>query len=267
MNVEIICGALNPVSETTERSLPPGAWNVPPTRLRLGEQDVHIWRATLDLPGRSVRELAETLSIDESMKAERFRFERDRNRFIAARGILRLILGGYLGIKPSTLQFYYEKNGKPRLKNAFSNTDIRFNLSHSEGLALYVFTCGHEVGVDIEYIREMPEMDLIAEQAFSERDRAPWGALPESEKRERFFNLWVRKEALLKATGDGLSYPPDAFDVSADPGKTLAFSGTSGTTNESSRWTIGEVSPAEGFAGSFVVEGSNREVQYWQWPG
>jgi 4'-phosphopantetheinyl transferase len=240
------------------------SWNAPPTQLLFSGKDVHIWRAVLDLPGKSVQGLIGSLSIDERMKAEHFRFERDRSQFIAARGILRLILACYLGVEPGAIRFCYEKDGKPRLQNAFAKSGIQFNLSHSEGLALYVFTHGHEVGVDIEYMREMPEMEQIAEQFFSVRDRVFFDALPASEKQETFFNLWVRKEAFVKATGDGLSYPLDTFDVSVASGK---LSRILGTARETSGWSIGDVRPAEGFAGAFAVEGGDWEVQNWQWPG
>ena len=242
------------------------SWNTPPTQLLLSTRDVHIWRAVIDLPSKSVEEIEGSLSIDEKMKAQHFRFKRDKSRFIATRGILRLILGCYLGAEPSAIRFCYEKSGKPRLQNAFAKTGIQFNLSHSKGLALYIFSHGHEVGVDIEHMREISEMEQIAEQFFSVRDRVFFGALPRSEKREAFFNLWTRKEAFVKATGDGLSYHLGSFNASVAPGKSLELSRMLGVAEEASTWSIGDVRPAEEFAGAFVVEGESWKVQYWQWP-
>ena len=242
------------------------SWNAPPTQLLFSGKDVHIWQAVLDLPSIRVQELKENLSIDERIKSEHFRFERDRSQFIAAHGILRRILGCYLGVEPGAIRFCYEKRGKPRLQNAFAKTGIRFNLSHSKGLALYVFTRGHEAGIDIEFIREMSEMEQIAEQFFSVRDRVFLGALPRSEKMEAFFKLWTQKEAFVKATGAGLSNPSDTSDVSVAPGKLLELLRIFGTTQEGPKWSMWEVMPDEEFASAVVVEGESWEVQYWQWP-
>ncbi len=243
------------------------SWSAPPTQLLLSRNDVHIWRASLSLSFASIQELKESLSLDERLKAEHFLFERDRSHFIAARGILRSMLASYLGVEPSAIRFCYENDGKPKLQSAFGKRDIKFNLSHSEALAIYVFTQGHEVGIDVEYMHEIPEMEQIVEQFFSVRERFFFGTLTASEKQERFFNWWTRKEALMKATGDGLSYPLDTFDVSAVPGKSFELLRTVDDAKEASKWTIGDVGPGEGFTGSFAVEGGNCEVQYWQWPG
>lgn len=243
------------------------SWNAPPTQLLLSRKDVHIWRAALDLPSKSVRELKGSLSINERLKAERFSFERDKSQFVAARGILRLILSSYLSVEPGAIQFSFEKNGKPRLQNVFGKTDIQFNLSHSQGLALYVFTLGHEVGVDIEYIREISEMEQIVEQFFSVRERVFFSTLPASQKQETFFNWWTRKEAFMKATGDGLSYPLDMLDVSAGAAKSVKLLRTVGDVKEGPRWLMWDVRPAEGFMGAVMVEGGGWDVQCWQWPG
>lgn len=219
----------------------------------------------LDLPSRNVHELRGSLSIDERTKAERFRFERDRSRFIAARGILRLILGCYLSVEPNAVLFCYERNGKPRLQNTFTKTGIQFNLSHSERLALYVFARDHEVGVDIERIRDFPGTEQMVEQFFSARERVAFHALSGSEKQETFFSWWTRKEAFVKATGYGLSYPIDTFDVSGAPGKSVELR-IVGDAEEASEWSVGDVNPAEEFAGAVAVEGRDWEVQCWQWP-
>ena len=243
------------------------SWNAPPTQLLLSRKDVNIWRAVLDLPSKNVQELKGSLSIDEMMKAERFSFERDKSHFIIARGILRLILACYLSVEPGAIRFCYEKDGKPRLQNAFGKTGIQFNLSHSEGLALYVFTRGHEVGVDLERIRDLPEMEQIVEQFFSVRERVVFRTLPTSEKQETFFRWWTRKEAFIKATGEGLSYILGRFDAVLAEGKSVGPSGILGGAKEGPRWSMWDVRPAEEFSGAVVVEGGGWDIQCWQWPG
>jgi 4'-phosphopantetheinyl transferase len=243
------------------------SWNPPPTQLLLSRKDVHIWRAGLDLPSKSVQELKGSLSFDERMKAERFSFARDRSRFIAARGILKLILASYLSVEPGAIRFCYEKDGKPRLQTAFGKTNIQFNLSHSEGFALYVFTRGHEVGVDVERIQDFPEMEQIVEQFFSVRERVAFGTLSTSEKQETFFSWWTRKEAFTKATGEGLSHPLDMVDALLADGKSVESLGILENIQEEPRWSIWDVRPAEEFAGAVVVEGGDWDGQCLQWLG
>ena len=241
------------------------SWNAPPTQLLLSRKDVHIWRAVLDLPSKSVQELKGSLSFDERMKAESFHFERDRSRFIAAHGILRRILASYLSVDPGAIRFRYERDGKPRLQNAFGKPGIQFNLSHSEGLALYVFTQGHEVGVDLERIRDLPEMEQIVDQFFSVREQVVFHTLPTSEKHETFFKWWTRKEAFVKAVGEGLSYPLHGFDALLAKGKSVESLGILGGVQEGPKWTMWDVRPGEAFAGAVVVERDDWDVQCWQW--
>lgn len=241
------------------------SWNKPPAGLLLSRKDVHIWRAVLDLPGKSVQQLKGSLSNDEIMRAERFRHERDRNHFISARGILRLILAGYLSVEPGTIRFGYDKEDKPGLQNGSGRADIQFNLSHSEGLALYVFTRNHETGIDIERIRNFPEMEQIVEQFFSTKERALFATLPSSEKKEKFFNWWTRKEALMKAMGKGLTYPLNSFDLLPADGKSIESIKTWRYDNEQTSWSIWDIRAAEDFAGAVVVKEGNWNVQYWQW--
>jgi len=205
--------------------------------------------------------------MDERMRAERFHFERDRKRFIVRRGILRTILGCYLSIEPSRLRFCYGKNGKPALADTSGKGRIRFNLSHSEGLALVAFTRDREIGVDIEHIRDISEMEQIAERFFSVREYTVFRVLPKSKKKEAFFNCWVRKEAFTKAIGDGLSWPLDKFDVSLILGESARLLRIEGDSKGASRWSIQDLKPASGFAAAFAVEGRSGRLHCWQWSG
>ena len=240
-------------------------WNPPPKRLFLSDREVHVWRAGLDLSAETARVLAERLSADELTRSGHYRFERDRIRFIAARGILRLILGRYLGIEPDAIRFFYEKNGKPRLQNTSGDAVIKFNLSHSEGLALYVFARDYEVGIDLEYICEISEMELIVEQFFSAKEKIVFGTLPASGKQETFFNWWTRKEAFTKATGNGLYYPLDTFDVSVAPGESDESLKILGYAKKGPTWSMWDVRPAEAFTGAVVIRARDFDVQFWQW--
>jgi len=187
--------------------------DIPVSVPRLLPGDVHIWWASLDQLGSRLPIFEEILSGDEKARAERFHFERDRNRFIARRGVLREILGRYLGIESSTLRFVHGKNGKPRLAEKFASGDIEFSLSHSNGVALYGFTRGRQIGVDIENIHDFPEMDQVSGQVFSRSEHESLRGLTGSKKTDVFFKCWTRKEALGKATGEGVTLPMDRISV------------------------------------------------------
>jgi 4'-phosphopantetheinyl transferase len=206
------------------------------------------------------------LSSDERQRAVRFRFERDRSRFIVSRGTLRSILASYLGDKPDAIRFCYETNGKPKLQRPFYDSGIRFNLSHSEGLALYAFTRGRDVGVDVEYQREISEMELVVEQFFSESERGYFARLPEHMKQEAFFSCWTRKEAYLKASGEGMSNLVDMLDVMPGDGLSSGPSDLPGDTEKWSEWSIRDIMPAEGYAGAVVAQGSGWNLGCVQWP-
>ena len=157
--------------------------------------------------------LAELLSADETERARRFAFERDRRRYIVARARLRQLLGERLGTAPESLRFVYEPHGKPALARRAGQRDVRFNLSHCGEIAAYAFAEGREVGVDIEEVRELPDADQLALRFFSRRERAAYLRLPRRERPRGFFNCWTRKEAFVKALGVGLSHSLEGCDV------------------------------------------------------
>ena len=229
----------------------------------LTSEEIHIWCTSLEQPVSLFQRL---LSVGERIRAERFHFEEHRKYFIIRRGILRTILGYYLGVEPSRLQFCYGKNEKPALAGTLGKGKINFNLSHSEGLALYALARYHEIGVDIEYIRDVPEMEQIVERYFSAGEKDVFRSLPDHKRKEAFFNWWTRKEAFIKATGDGLSWPLDRFDVSLVPDEPARLLKIDGESETASRWLIHELKPAPGFAAAFAAEGRIGRVHCRKWP-
>ncbi|MCK4828574.1 4'-phosphopantetheinyl transferase superfamily protein, partial [bacterium] len=209
--------------------------------------------------------LKQLLSPVESMRAERFHFEQDRKRFIACHGILRMICGRYLNVDPRRLRFCNGKNGKPTLANEFDNRSIHFNLSHSHGIALYGYTRDQQIGVDIEHIHDISEMGQIAQRFFSKTENEIFRSLPESKKKEAFFHCWTRKEAFIKAIGDGLSYPLHKFDVSLIPGEPAKLLRIEGDSKRASRWSVQDLKPAPGFVAAFAIEGGRQRLRCWQW--
>jgi 4'-phosphopantetheinyl transferase len=224
-----------------------------------------VWRARLDLAASCVERLRGTLSADELQRAARFHFARDRRRFTVARGVLRDILGRYLRVPPSELEFRYSAYGKPALADVADAPWLRFNVSHSHEVALFAVTCGREVGVDIEYLGREIRGEEIAERFFSARERADLSALPAEVKHEAFFNCWTRKEAYIKAHGEGLSLPLDQFDVSLAPGEPAALLATRSDPREALRWSLQALTPGPDYVAALAVEGQGWHFTCRQW--
>ena len=178
-----------------------------------------------------------------------------------------MILGRYLGVHPRKLHFFYGANGKPELATVAGDETLRFNLSHSDGLALLAVTRGRQIGVDLERIRKDLAGEQIAARFFSPRETAELHAVPGNAKPAAFFNCWARKEAFIKATGEGLSCPLDLFDVSLVPGEPAALLSVRGDSQEASRWALRELMAGSGYAAALAVEGDDwRLRRYAQRP-
>lgn len=244
-------------------------WRLPPADLSLPEDEVHVWRAALDVAPGEVAQLVRTLSTDERQRAERLYAERDRQRYIVGRARLRGILARYLGGEPARLAFEYAPGGKPALAEASTHLlrghGISFNLAHSHALALYAVSHGRAVGVDIEYVRAFPDASQIAERYFAPGERAQLRALAPDHQLAGFFACWTRKEAFIKATGEGLARPLDNFEVSLAPGEPAALLRVGGEPETAGRWTLVALTPAPGYAAALAVAGQGWRLACWQW--
>jgi 4'-phosphopantetheinyl transferase len=229
--------------------------------------EVQVWRAFLDLSKPPKESLLGTLSADELSRASRFRFEKDERRFIAARGILRQILGAYLQKPPHTLQFQYSSNGKPILANTSGDDSLQFNLSHSDDVVLYAFTRNRNIGIDLERIQADVEVEQIASGFFAEAELNAIEQVPESKRNELFFQYWTRKEALIKATGEGLSFPIETFDVSGFDGSILSPIFLPSDNGERPRWYVQDLLLGPGYTAAIVVEGGDCNFSCFEYPG
>ena len=241
-------------------------WGIPPSHLVSGRDEVHVWRAELTQKASHVQALLEMLAPDEEGRAGRFLFQRDRDRFIVARGFLRLILSRYLHTEPHRLRFAYSPYGKPSLAQGFHVDRLRFNVSHSENLALYAIAWERELGVDIEYVRADFASDEIAGHFFSRGEASVLRALPPNARTEAFFKCWTRKEAYIKARGEGLSIHLDKFEVAFSPGEAAALLHFESDPLEPSRWLFRDLNPGHGYAAALVVEGGGWRLQCWGQP-
>src|SRR5467141_2104611 len=219
---------------------------------------IEIVVTRLDVGPDAVRAAAELLSDGERQRATRFAFDRDRCRFVVARSRLRQLLGERLEVGADALELAYGVRGKPALAGRFADSDLRFNLSHCDDVAVYALSHGREVGVDVEAVRVVPDADAIAAQMFSRRENEVYRTLDPRDKPLGFFNCWTRKEAFIKALGDGLSYPLDRFDVSLAPGDPPRILRVEGTTGDDCGWTLHGLLPGPGLIGAVVVQQVDR---------
>jgi len=235
----------------------------PPAPLLMGE--IWVWIASLDLEAEPAERLSRLLSDDEQERARRFHMRRDATRFKVGRAALRTILGECLGVEPQVVDFRYGPRGKPELAARFDRAGLRFNASHSEGLGLYAVTTWRRIGVDIERVRPMPDLESIAERWFSPHEQQELRRLAPGERNEGFFNCWTRKEAYIKAIGEGLSHPLDRFTVSLAPGGPVRLERVEGDPAEAGRWTLAAPTPEPGYAAAVAVEGRLTRLVCVRW--
>jgi 4'-phosphopantetheinyl transferase len=219
---------------------------------------IHVWHAALDRDVNSLSQLELALSADEKARADRFHFANDRKRFVAARGLLRELLGKYLQQTPASLEFSHGKHGKPSLSGANVSSGLCFNLSHSAGMAVYAIARERNLGVDVEHVRPEFGGEDIAKRYFSAREVSDLKTLPAEAKAEGFFHCWTRKEAYLKATGMGLQIPLGSFAVSLLPDEPAQF-----LEGVEPCWHLSAYDPAEGYVGAVAYDGAPCSIQYF----
>ncbi len=237
---------------------PATVWNQAAAHPTLGAGDVHVWRASIERPGE-LPALAGLLAADERARAARFRFGRDRDRFSAAHGLLRLLLGRYLGREPAAIEFGVGRWGKPVL-TAGGDDGLRFNLAHAGEIALVAVARGREVGVDVERLRRDVDVGAIA-AGFAPGERAALAATPAERRLAAFFALWTHKEAYAKGIGRGLSLPLDRYEVvfPADPASPAAVAGVPG-------WSLRPLDAGPDYAAAVAAEGRGWALARWEWP-
>jgi 4'-phosphopantetheinyl transferase len=221
---------------------------------------VDLWRLSLENLDSSHAGLSEILSPDEVLRAQRFHFAKDRLRFTFVRGSLRIILGEYLDLPPARIEFRYGKAGKPYLPDQINPLGLRFNVSHSGGFALVAAAWGRELGVDIEQIRPDVNIRDVAGQFFSGREVAEIFSLPAEQQSAAFFRCWTRKEAYVKATGEGITFPLHSFGVSVKPEDPARLVFVDGAAAELKRWMFQDISPSASHAAALAVEGADWEI-------
>ncbi len=230
-------------------------WRAPPADPRLGDEEAHVWRLSLDEASASgLERLEDLLSPAERERARRFRVPADRDRFVLGRGGLRAILGRYTGVEPRTLEFDTGAHGKPGLVGPGSDSGVAFNLSHSDGWALLAFARDRRIGVDVERIREVSD-GQIARRFFAPGETAALEASPPEERPSAFFACWTRKEAVAKALGRGLSLPLDDFEVSVRPDEPARLIACGAEMGDPSAWFLRSFDVGGGYEAAIAIVG------------
>ena len=218
---------------------------------------VEIVATRLDVAPETIGASYALLSSAEQQRAQRMASGRGRGRFIVARARLRQLLGDRLGVRSESVELTATGNGKPVLGPRFADSDLRFNVAHCDDVAVYAIGRGQEIGIDLEAVRDMSDADQLADRFFSGAERAVYRALPRADRPLGFFNCWTRKEAFIKAQGDGFGYPLDRFDVSLAPGETARLLRVGDQSGDACGWRMMSFSlagGAAGFVGAVVTE-------------
>jgi 4'-phosphopantetheinyl transferase len=220
--------------------------------------EIHLWLARLDGPETCFPVWQALLSPDELERANRYRFERDRQRFVARRGLLRQMAGHYLNTRAAQIDFVYSKMGKP----SFKEQSLKFNLSHSGDYGLYAFAQERELGVDIEKIRNIDDVSLIAKNFFSVGENDALSNLFDDKKDPAFYHVWTQKEAFIKALGKGLSFPLTNFDVAVDPIQPGGLLAVRDETIEVDDWHMQTFIPFEGLYSAICYSGNATTLRF-----
>jgi 4'-phosphopantetheinyl transferase len=231
----------------------------------LARDEVHVWFTRIRWPSIRIQEIARHLSTAEREKVERFHFQMDAERHVVGRALARMLLGHLLGVTPRDLHFRYNSFGKPLLRQSQNERRIAFNISHSGKLVLIALAADREIGVDVEQIDEKTEIDAVAGRFFSDQEQADLARLPPDRRRHAFFCCWSRKEAFVKATGEGLSLKLDQFDVSLRPGEPEVQLTMRPDPAEAGRWAIRHLDIDPAHAAAVAAEGRNWRLETLEW--
>jgi 4'-phosphopantetheinyl transferase len=225
---------------------------------------VHVWRAGIVPASSALPGMVSLLAVDERSRAERFHFDHHRERYIAARATLRRLLGAYAHVAPEEIAFRYGERGKPAVEAPAAAVGINFNVSHRGDYALYAFCRGRALGIDIEFVRDVPQALAIGRKHFTpEESHLLVAAEANGRIQDSFFRLWTRKEAVIKAVGTGLAMPLTEFDVSSTAADGAAWHAVQIPARPDTIWSVRDLFPLEGYRGALCLSGAPLEVEFW----
>ena len=223
---------------------------------RLEDGRIEVWCVDTSVPPDFISQLERVLSMEEKDRAARFQFARHRNAYVVSRGLLRSLLARYTGSSELAVTFQYGGNGKPFLPHS----RIQFNISHTDGLVILAFAEDCALGVDVEYIRPIDDMTQIASRFFSPAEARELAGLPEGKRQRAFFLCWTRKEAYIKALGDGLSIPLSDFQVTFADDEPARFVQIGTETSVHSEWVLQNLEISRSHAAAIAYPGAPKAI-------
>lgn len=234
-----------------------------PVFCQIAELQTDVWIFSIAASTVQIEPHLRLLDAEERTRAARFHRTQDRDSFVLAHIALRIVLGWYTHTEPASLRFTRGPRGKPALALDELCRDIRFNLSHSGEKAVIAVTTGLHVGVDVERVEQRRADMAVAERFFSRREVKVLQRLPESVRATGFFSCWTRKEAYIKARGDGLFIPLRDFDVSVGPDCKAALIGSRIEGDDVNRWRLRDLPVGADYAGALAVQCPNCALNAW----
>ena len=242
---------------------PDEGWKLTPVDYVVGRNAVHVWRAFFQPAVLYDKKFIGGLSEEEARRAERFVRQSDRDRYMFAHVVLRWLLGAYLGCPPQQLVLENDPYGKPLLESPRDDNDIQFSLSHSEDMTLLAIARGTRVGVDVEYMRSVPDARQIVNSLFSINERRLLNPLQPPDFDKEFFDYWTSKEAFIKGIGKGLSYALDNFSVMFTSRESDGLIRVHDDATHACHWKIVRIPPAPGYSAALAVEGPNSQLKFF----
>ncbi len=228
-------------------------WEACHQNIQLSSQEIHVWLVNLKTISDSIPTMYSLLSFDEINKANEFKAEQHKVNYILTRGSLRKILTLYLQVEAEEIKFLYNEYGKPYLDSNYIENSLYFNLSHSDDLAIFAISKTNNLGIDLEKIKSIDDYLNIAQENFSQQEVADLMSYTKDEQLAAFYRCWTRKEAFIKAIGDGLSYPLNQFTVSLKT-KELGLIQC---------WSIHSLIPIPGFESALAFDGHCDQLRYY----
>ncbi len=240
-------------------------WQLAPKDISLQSNHIHIWYCPFDAFNElTIQHFFELLSADEQQRALRFRFDKDRQHNIIARANLRLLLANYLSLAAKELTFEYSDYDKPFLSENQNTIGLTFNITHAKNVCLLAFSAKHNFGIDVESLSREAANEEIARRFFAEEEVRAFLALPKAERTEGFFRAWTRKEAFIKAIGEGLSFPLEDFVVSLDDTHSAKLLSIKGDKQAAENWQMHSFLPQEDYIAAVAYPDKIKQIHYWQ---
>ena len=227
--------------------------------------EIHIWSSLLDQPEDLINLFHTSLSKEEKDRISKYKFKLLRDRQTVSKGLLKSFISSYLNIGTGEINFVQNEYGKPSLTPELNEIDLHFNISHSEHFGMFAFTIGKQLGIDIESVQEITNLNQIVDLCFSDSEKEWFYNSDPGLKKELFYKVWTGKEAYIKAIGKGLSFPLKEIEFKINSNNSIEFQNVHGDLPYRGKWNIFTFNPHPNFISSLVVEANGLKIKKYSW--